>query len=547
MSKKGIASLSPGRNNSSLIQSIESDSLIRAVRVKSIVLSESHPLFEEVGGWNGLGTIEYQEVDNPQVFDKYPTAKPLNSNTKQFPLINEIVYILYLPDTNIGEFTSNGIAYYLDKVSLWNHPHHNGYPADPNILPDSQQKDYVQTQAGSVRRVTDQSTEIRLGNTFIERSNIHPILPFEGDIIQEGRWGNSIRFGSTVNKTQSFTKTTPINQVDQAKQQFTSGESNLSNDFITSLDMLNSEVNTFASQYPEYKISIFIKAGESQVPNPSPYNVGDLAKLRLSNLKNNLKNYSLLNSNISESTIIGQTPYTQGVDNPSDPKYLAEQFISVSLYLQATKTETITENNISLNPWSEIGTNGDPITIIRNGQGQQTEEGWVPTLEDINNDNSSVYLTSTQKIPLLPSSYDYSSYSTAPESIENYAGKQIMINSGRLVFNSTEDHILFSSTKSIGLNSLESINIDSPNTTFQSEKIFLGSKNATEPILKGDVTIDLISQLIEQLTNLTIALKTVTPQGGPAVAPAAMALEPFLRTLKTQFETQTKSKVSKTL
>jgi hypothetical protein len=39
---------------------------------------------------------------------------------------------------------------------------------------------------------TDQSTEIFLGTTFKERSNIHPLLPFEGDVIQEGRWGNSI-------------------------------------------------------------------------------------------------------------------------------------------------------------------------------------------------------------------------------------------------------------------------------------------------------------------------------------------------------------------
>jgi hypothetical protein len=42
------------------------------------------------------------------------------------------------------------------------------------------------------------------------------------------------------------------------------------------------------------------------------------------------------------------------------------------------------------------GTNGDPITILRNGQGNQTKEGWIPIVEDINNDNSSIYLTSTQ-------------------------------------------------------------------------------------------------------------------------------------------------------
>jgi hypothetical protein len=32
---------------------------------------------------------------------------------------------------------------------------------------------------------------------FTEKSNIFPLYPFEGDVIFEGRWGNSIRFGST--------------------------------------------------------------------------------------------------------------------------------------------------------------------------------------------------------------------------------------------------------------------------------------------------------------------------------------------------------------
>jgi hypothetical protein len=65
-------------------------------------------------------------------------------------------------------------------------------------LPPSQQKDYQQVEGGSVRRVTDGSTEINLGSTFQEKTNIYPLLSYEGDYIMEGRWGNSIRFGSTV-------------------------------------------------------------------------------------------------------------------------------------------------------------------------------------------------------------------------------------------------------------------------------------------------------------------------------------------------------------
>ena len=358
-------------NNFAAANAVAQANLIRAVRILSIVLDETHPRFKELGEWNGLGIIEYEDVINPLPSPSLPIARPLTGNFKNLPLINEVVYIIALPDTEIESISSNTIEYYINIVSLWNHPHHNAFPTTPNTLPPTQQKDYIQTEAGNVRRVTDQSTEIFLGKTFIERSNIHPLLPFEGDIIYEGRWGNSIRVGSTVKD--------------------------------------------------------------------------------------------------------------------------------------------------SINNWSSVGTNGDPILIIRNGQGVQTEEGWVPTLEDINNDDSSIYSTSTQKIPLKASSTNYDSYKTAPTSPDQYAGKQILINSGRLVFNSTVDHILFSSKKSINLNAVEEVNIDTPTVTFSSGKMFLGSKNATEPLLLGNQTVNLLDQLLVNLQSFMTICSTLvsTPPGTP--------------------------------
>jgi len=396
-------SLNANLNNSYNAQNaIDQMNLIRAVRVLSIVLDETHPRFKELGEWNGLGIIEYEDVNNPLPSQSPPTARPLTGNNKNLPLVNEIVYLIGLPDTDIDSISSNSADYYINIVSLWNHPHHNAYPTAPNALPPTQQKDYVQTQVGSIRRVTDQSTEIFLGKTFIERSNIHPILPFEGDIISEGRWGNSIRIGSTV-------KNTPNN-------------------------------------------------------------------------------------------------------------------------------------------WSTVGTNGDPILIIRNGQGKQTEEGWIPTVEDINNDDSSAYFTSTQKIPLKASSTLYDSYQTQPTSPEQYAGKQVILNSGRLVFNSTVDHILLSSNQTVGFSAVQGFNFDTKsNFIVNASSVKLGGKTATEPLLKGDSTIAILTDLIDELYKLTIALQSVTPSGGPLVLPAATQLAPKLLQIKTQLNNQTKSKISKTL
>ena len=52
-----------------------------------------------------------------------------------------------------------------------------------------------------------------------------------------------------------------------------------------------------------------------------------------------------------------------------------------------------------LNPWSQNGENSDPIIIIRNGQFNDiNDETFNANVEDINNDDSSIYLTSNQNI-----------------------------------------------------------------------------------------------------------------------------------------------------
>jgi hypothetical protein len=355
-----------------------------AGRVKNIILDENSNGFNEFGEWNALGYIQYQDITNPT--PQLSTAKPFYPNNKNFPLLEEIVWIVQLPSTAINGaapdqpgVSTNINNYYINSTSLWNHPHHNGFPANPSSPLESQKRDYLQTSIGNVRRVTDQSTELNLGKTFVERSNIHPLKPFEGDIITEGRWGNSIRIGSTI-------------------------------------------------------------------------------KLK------------------------------KPLDTP-------------------------------LNNWSEgTSTSGDPILIIRNGQGTQTNEGWIPVVEDINNDEASIYFTSTQKIPLKASSISYNSYKTPPTTPDQYAGKQIILNSGRLVFNTTQDHILFSSKKSVNLNAQESVNIDSKlNTIISSPLIKLGSKDATEPILKGDALVTELQSLITQLIQLTTVLVAV-PQTSTAAS-----------------------------
>lgn len=354
-------------------------------RVTDIIISNTHPLFNEYGGWNGLGTIFFEPLNNlisKSQTASNPVATPLLPYLKNYPLVNEIVILFNLPGKNISQSTnSTNILqyYYLNPISIWNHPHHNAYP---NLLEEnddvSQNIDYEQIENGIVRRVTDSSTDINLNSpliergSFIEKTNIHPLLPFAGDNIYEGRWGNSIRFGSTV-------PTTSI-----------SGSSNT----------------------PDYQ-----------------------------------------------------------------------------------------------NNWSNIGKNGDPITIIRNGQPKNVgSAGWLPIVEKISEDLSSIYMTSYQQIPLRASNENFSALSPEPLLPREFYNPQIILNSGRLIFNASSDSIIISAQDSISLSANKQIGITGEKSvTIISEKISIGNSNATEPALLGSSFLTQFEVLIEQIQVLATA------------------------------------------
>ena len=384
-----------------------------SARVKDIILDDTHPDFERYGEWNGIGTIKFEIVNfqtgNPP---EKPTAKPLFPQFRYFPLVNEIVYLIKLPDSDIGDQTSSESYYYLNSVAIWNHPHHNAYPnlTQQSELSPSQQKDYQDIEGGSVRRVTDESTEIQLnspevGGTFVEKPDIHPLLPFAGDNIVEGRFGNSIRLG-----------------------------------------------NTSKSKSILYK-----------------------------------------------------------------------------------------------NNWSGAGENGDPITILRNGQPSDAgEEGWYPIVENINKDLSSIYLTSKQSIPLISDFTSYPALSTSPTSLGSYNKPQIILNSGRLVFNTNVDSIIMNSKKSISLSSVEDLGLfsQSGNVTLNGKNIRIGDINAEQSLVLGDTFMEQFKQLLLSLSALMESL-TIEPQLGPASL-SAQNTKIIVDSLKDQIPNFL-SKISKTL
>ena len=183
--------------------------LIVSARVTNVNLNSNSTIFSSTNEWQGMGTIQFQPVGGP-VNEKTLNssglnyAKPLFSQIKNYPLVNEIVILFKLPSRQgIGDLSNTEEYYYLNTIGIWNHPHVNAYPNPLNnpSATSTNSKSFLEILAGNPNRTTDESTDLDLnggsGGTFIESSIIHPLVPFAGDQILEGRFGNSIRLGNT--------------------------------------------------------------------------------------------------------------------------------------------------------------------------------------------------------------------------------------------------------------------------------------------------------------------------------------------------------------
>jgi len=153
-------------------------------KVYAVVLNEKsvpQAIWEKVGGWEGIGTIIYGEYNNKEeipltdIDDKrlneLPIALPLYSNQKYFPLPGEIVVLLDLPSAPYQYTGKTQYTYYASTVNVWNSPQFNG-----TFIEGSKQIIY---------------------DSFEQDPEFRGLQTFEGDYVLEGRFGNSLRFGST--------------------------------------------------------------------------------------------------------------------------------------------------------------------------------------------------------------------------------------------------------------------------------------------------------------------------------------------------------------
>lgn len=321
-------------------------------------------------------------------------ARPVDASFKRPPLVGEIVLVLKAPNSISSKNQQFVEYYYIQTLNIHSSTHHNSLPTISKTTKTNSTgntQDYQSSQTAPNRNSDSPDAQLK---GFAEDDEIRPLQPYIGDTLIEGRFGQSIRMGSTVTK----------------------------------------ETNQYA-------------------------------------------------------------------------------------------TETF---------WKEgSGKHGDPITVIRNGQ--KVKFSVKPAKnkfinENINFDDSSIYMTSTQEIPIAKPTGDTTALESLGFNNNKFDGKQIIISSDRLMFVSRGKETYIFSGGGIGLSSPNGISLDSSNTIELASKVInLGSKakNNGEPAVLGNVTkerldaiVDVITALADEITKITVP--TGTGPSGPPVNVAAI-------------------------
>jgi len=183
------------------------------------------------------------------------------------------------------------------------------------------------------------------------------------------------------------------------------------------------------------------------------------------------------------------------------------------------------KSHSDINEWSNIGNDGDPITILVNGYVTTNKKSLTPNIEEIDKEMSSIYMTSTQQIILTPDIITTLNPLTQPKFPNIYKnGSQIILNSDRVTLNSKKDEVMIFAKTNIELSTNNIINHNAGRRVhLNSPIIWLGTKpdntQPTEPLLLGNKTTELLRQLISILSTLgTDLTSVVTPlPGAPLV------------------------------
>jgi len=137
-------------------------------------------------------------------------------------------------------------------------------------------------------------------------------------------------------------------------------------------------------------------------------------------------------------------------------------------------------------PWSS-NNSGDPIIVLSNGSENLSKKEFV--VEDAERDASSLYLTSTQNLSTLKLSRDLTVHNS-------FAGSQFVGIADRIILRAKRDVAVIDSEMGIILNTPGEIHI--------------GGEKASQPLVHGDVLLDVLGKILDHLQFVSIQCGELT-------------------------------------
>ena len=190
-------------------------------RVIKTILSISDPDYKDSSMLNGvfyrIMKNESDESLDTAIADSVKFAKQGSSTFRVVPMEGEIVEITSEPAPNSP---TGKVQYWTKVVNVWNHPHHNASP-------DTKQQDWQDRLIGGQK----------------EQSTINPLQVNPGDLLIEGRLGQSIRFGGNKGSNLSLIDTSndgkPIILISNGQIETKEGDSAIYEDINKDLNSIH--------------------------------------------------------------------------------------------------------------------------------------------------------------------------------------------------------------------------------------------------------------------------------------------------------------------
>lgn len=156
--------------------------------VVDIVLDEKHKLFKSNHSLGMIAFKSYYGGINGMAF-------PIDAYDYTIPLKHEAVMIFQAAANNAGSTDESLKYFYTSPVNVWNIINCNLVPYYTRDINKNVLQDHPSEFTGVESKPSD---SVSYGSYFKEKLYVPKLKLFEGDRLYQGRWGQSIRFGSIV-------------------------------------------------------------------------------------------------------------------------------------------------------------------------------------------------------------------------------------------------------------------------------------------------------------------------------------------------------------